>query len=363
MNDYIGTPQTLGLLNRNIIENIIRNQGPITKPQIARISNLSLVTVNKTVDVLKEEGRVLNSGLTEPTGGRAAQTYIINKELSYTLNLYYERQQYFCAISNMVGEIIFEKEYTVDVEDITANTCACIDEMIKKCKKHTISGIGLGIPGVISHDIVTNIPDIPKWEGFSLKEMLENKYGYPVFVENDINLAASGLYYNNYKDLSDHMALLYLDQGIGCGLIINRTLFKGFSNFAGEISNISISSMNGQPQTMGFEKEFSYLRRELKEKIDPKAHNILKEKLYSIIGQIIQNIACVLNPEIVAIKCDLLQENDIQSIRKNILLSNQHCPKLVLISEFRKHCLDGVITMCIQKSMPIITISNKESNQ
>lgn len=363
MNDYVGTPQTLRLLNRGIIENIIRNQGPITKPQIAGLSNLSLVTVNKTVDLLVEEGRVLNNGLNEPTGGRAAQTYIINKELSYMLNLYYEKQHYFGAISNLVGEIIFEKEYSVDVKDITSNTFTCIDEMIALCKNHEIDVIGLGIPGVISDEIVTNIPEIPTWEGISLVGILEDRYGCHVFIENDINLAASGLYYNNYKNFSDHMALLYLDYGIGCGLIINRTLFKGFSSFAGEIGNLTVSSMNGETETMGFEKEFSYLRKALRENIELSDYNILKEKLYHLIAQAIQNVACILNPEIVAIKCDLLKESDVEIVRKYILLSQQDCPKIVLISEFRRHCIDGVIRMCIQKSMPIITISNKENNQ
>ena len=46
MAEMVGTPRMIKLLNKDVIEGIIKVNGPITKPEIARLTNLSLVTVN-----------------------------------------------------------------------------------------------------------------------------------------------------------------------------------------------------------------------------------------------------------------------------------------------------------------------------
>ena len=51
MAEMVGTPRMIKLLNKDVIEGIIKVNGPITKPEIARLTNLSLVTVNKTVEL------------------------------------------------------------------------------------------------------------------------------------------------------------------------------------------------------------------------------------------------------------------------------------------------------------------------
>ena len=58
MAEMVGTPRMIKLLNKDVIEGIIKVNGPITKPEIARLTNLSLVTVNKTVDILVKENKV-----------------------------------------------------------------------------------------------------------------------------------------------------------------------------------------------------------------------------------------------------------------------------------------------------------------
>lgn len=89
MSEMVGVPRILKLLNKDIIEKVIQENGPITKPEIARQTNLSLVTVNKIVETLLLENKIRMSGVNESTGGRRAQSYIINKELNYNIVLLY----------------------------------------------------------------------------------------------------------------------------------------------------------------------------------------------------------------------------------------------------------------------------------
>ena len=43
----VGQPKLLKEVNRDIIKDMIFEEGPITKPELAKASNLSLPTVNK----------------------------------------------------------------------------------------------------------------------------------------------------------------------------------------------------------------------------------------------------------------------------------------------------------------------------
>jgi predicted transcriptional regulator len=73
MAEMVGTPRMIKLLNKDVIEGIIKVNGPITKPEIARLTNLSLVTVNKTVDILVKENKVKLSSVQDSSVGRRAQ--------------------------------------------------------------------------------------------------------------------------------------------------------------------------------------------------------------------------------------------------------------------------------------------------
>ena len=91
MAETVGTPRMIKLLNKDVIEGIIRVNGPITKPEIARLTNLSLVTVNKTVDILvKRRIKVKLSGVQDSSVGRRAQYFEINEELHYIIGLHYD---------------------------------------------------------------------------------------------------------------------------------------------------------------------------------------------------------------------------------------------------------------------------------
>ena len=198
MAEMVGTPRMIKLLNKDVIEGIIKVNGPITKPEIARLTNLSLVTVNKTVDILVKENKVKLSSVQDSSVGRRAQDFEINEELHYIIGLHYDCNLY------------------------------------------------IGAPGVVKDGVVTSIPNIPSWEGVDVAHVLEEKYGAPVLLENDINLAAMGVYYGQYKEKVDSLALVYLEQGIGSGLILGRELFKGSTNFAGELSYLPVSQGVGR---------------------------------------------------------------------------------------------------------------------
>ena len=98
------------------------------------------------------------------------------------------------------------------------------------------SAIGLGIPTVLTADgTLAENDNIPGLIGFDLPGWLHTQTGLPVFAENDANCFAFGEYLYGAGERIDPLVCLTIGTGLGCGIIINGEIYRGFSGSAGEI--------------------------------------------------------------------------------------------------------------------------------
>src|SRR5215471_7584310 len=103
-----------------------------------------------------------------------------------------------------------------------------------------VAAVGIGAPGAVDFGSGTVIfaPNLEGWKDVSLKKDLEKQLGVPVFVENDCNIAALGVYVAELKSKPRSMVGIFVGTGIGAGLIIDGEPYSGFSHTAGEIGHM-----------------------------------------------------------------------------------------------------------------------------
>ncbi|MGL5982076.1 MAG: ROK family protein, partial [Cetobacterium sp.] len=80
----------------------------------------------------------------------------------------------------------------------------------------------------------------PGWVGTNLVEIIQTKYNLPTIIENDVNCAALGEMWKGAAINTDNFICLTIGTGIGGGLILNKELFKGSKNIAGEFGHMQI---------------------------------------------------------------------------------------------------------------------------
>jgi predicted NBD/HSP70 family sugar kinase len=315
-----------------------------TNPQIAAGTGISLVTVIKIINILISEKKVIEQGTLDSTGGRKAKSYHWNPNAEHSIGLYYMEGMIYGFVIDALGNIIFHKNTSfLESDHIVTITCNAINELMKADTEGKISVIGLGIPGVVNQQSISSVFSIPQLNGYPFIQKLEDQFNLPVLIENDINLAAMGFYLNQTNNNAQDIQLLYMEEGVGSGIILNGKLFRGKTSFAGEIGYLPMEIGNGKTRTL--EETIRDFRSKIK--LYP-MDSSYRKVLNRVIAKAMVSSICILNPETIAITGDFSPE-DIQEITQELhqMLVIENMPKIEVIQDLHKYCVCGIVNLCI----------------
>ena len=138
-------------------------------------------------------------------------------------------------VTDLSGEVVYEVK--VPAQSSVEGLVAMIASAWEACgvKREALLGIGVGVPGTVTKEGVVIRARALGWNNLPLQEMLEKQFDCPVFVGNDVNLAALGERWLGSGEQTDHMLFLTIGTGIGGALICGGQLVLGAQNRAGEI--------------------------------------------------------------------------------------------------------------------------------
>ncbi len=228
-------------INRSAILELIRRESPISRTLIAEKLDVSLPTVMRIVDDLVEEGLVRPEGSTEWSGGRRRSLLEFNAEEHVVIGVDLGGTRMFGAIADLGGSILHEVEFNrpqTSDNDNYQSLVGLIDTLLAspELEGHRVHGIGVGVPGVTLHQEgrVVWAPSL-NWRDYPLKAKLAERFKLPIIVDNDVNLAALGELWFGAGQNTYNMVLIAIGAGIGAGIIIDGTLYRGAHEAAGEV--------------------------------------------------------------------------------------------------------------------------------
>jgi len=146
---------------------------------------------------------------------------------------------------NIQDKEILSTRSFMEKDQLTSGILHSVTRFIKynNLSKTEIMGVGLGLPGPIDAKcgLVHFFPNIPGWKEVALRDILKNKLGLSVFVDNDAKLMTLAEHKLGAAKGFNNALCMTLGTGIGGGLIINGKLYRGFDNAAGEIGHLPIN--------------------------------------------------------------------------------------------------------------------------
>ena len=140
------------------------------------------------------------------------------------------------------GNVIETRKIPTIATDLTEFVAALSVLIAEFQKTAPISGIGIGIPGLLSARTrtVETSPNIPCLRKANLEVLLTDLFHLPVTTENDANAGAYAEVVCGAARGLEHAAYLTLGTGLGCGLVLHRKLFVGASGYAGEFGHTTV---------------------------------------------------------------------------------------------------------------------------
>lgn len=128
----------------------------------------------------------------------------------------------------------------------TSSPEACLDNLYRRLDEALaeygpVDALGVGAASMVDFRagrvvLSTNLPlrDVP------LRDLLSERYGVPVVLDNDANVACLAEFRYGAGSGTSEMIMLTLGTGIGGGIVTNGHLYRGASGAAGELGHMLI---------------------------------------------------------------------------------------------------------------------------
>jgi glucokinase len=115
-------------------------------------------------------------------------------------------------------------------------------EMVDEVRDDGLEGVGIGVPSVVEFEtgrVVSsvNVPlaDVP------LRQVLGERLGVPVFVDNDATVAAlAEAHDHELRQVARNLVMLTIGTGVGGGLVLGGRIYRGSTGGAAEVGHTLI---------------------------------------------------------------------------------------------------------------------------
>jgi len=220
----------------------------ISRAEISRQLDLSRSTVTEIVKELIPTGLVAEVGNGESSGGRKPILLEFQDDAKVILGIDIGATHVSVAMTNLRGKLLLWKERDFPVREDSEGTHKLIDELCNECLSSLNHGsemllsIGVSVPSPVDPIRPEYLSEtiIPAWHGKSGLERLREKYGVPVYLDNDANLGALAEHWWGAGKGVNDLIYIKISNGIGAGYILGGKLYRGSKGIAGEMSHMPI---------------------------------------------------------------------------------------------------------------------------
>jgi N-acetylglucosamine repressor len=222
-------------------------KGAKTNADICSRFAISSPTSIAILNELVAEGLVEKQGRGKSLGGRKPELYGLCDGSLFVLSIHIEKFKTRMAIFDNNNHIVsglhsFAIELTKDLSalaQVYEHAQALLHASGIELKK--LVGVGISMPGLVASKEGNNHTHLlTAGEPESLQQLLEERFGKPVFIQNDAKSAALAEYrFGLAYGLRDAL-VLSMDWGIGLGIILDGKLRSGALGFAGEFGHIPL---------------------------------------------------------------------------------------------------------------------------
>jgi predicted NBD/HSP70 family sugar kinase len=237
-----GTPSLLRGINDRAALELLLSHGPLSRTRLGELTGLSKPTAAQLLTRLAEAGLVITSGNTHGGPGPRAQLYAVNPDAAHVAGLDVTPTRILAAVADVTGRVVGDFELRTPRRpgpDAVEHVQHALDGVLASAglTRSRLHRVAIGTPGAFDPRTrrLRYARHLPGWHDPHLLERLADAVGLPVWVENDVNLAAMAEQSSGRARGVDDFVLLWAEEGIGAAIVIDGRIHGGASGGAGEV--------------------------------------------------------------------------------------------------------------------------------
>ena len=214
----------------------------MSRAEIAKHLELNPATVGRIVSKLLQNNLLQEVGTAPSQGGRRGTLIAYNQKAGTVIGLDLNGAYILGVLADLGGDFICRAERpasaTRDGQENLNIAYGIIDELLNvaPCEPRSLHGIGISCSSVtINPEGIVVLSAALGWQNMHLRALLEDRFGYPVFVQNQSDLGALAESLWGVAQETKRLVWLDVGTGIGSGIVINKRLYQGAHHAAGEV--------------------------------------------------------------------------------------------------------------------------------
>jgi glucokinase-like ROK family protein len=245
---WANSTQSVKNINKHAIIDLIRfTPGGISRVGLSRQIGLTRAAITTIVNDLQADGIVREVGNQQP-GSRRPIELEINPGVDYVVGVDMGASHVTLILADYSARVIQEMHMPLDIILGPQVCLSQVDSYLLELVKiagltlKQIKAVGIGVPGPIVAEagMVSGPPIMPGWDGFPIRDTLQEKWNCPVTLNNDAELGALGEWAYGAGRGERDLAYIKVGVGIGAGLLLDGRIYRGITGSAGEIGHITI---------------------------------------------------------------------------------------------------------------------------
>ncbi|PZA07849.1 MULTISPECIES: ROK family transcriptional regulator [unclassified Meiothermus] len=239
-----GDPLEMKRINRRAILEALKASRSLTRAELARRLGLTKSTISSLMDQLLGEGLVAveltpqqGEGRDKPLLGRPGLGVTLKPLGAVALGAELGVENSVVLAVDWTGAILLREEWSADPQTPLSERLEGLIQVIREgLRRHPEAlGLGLALPGVVdARGWLRYAPNLG-WRDFSVAEMLQARFSFPIYIENDANSSAAGEVF--FTPWQGQLAYLMLGTGLGVGLVHAGTVLRGANGAFGEVGH------------------------------------------------------------------------------------------------------------------------------
>lgn len=219
--------------------------GPRSRAEIARQLNLSKTSLTRVTRRLVDFG-LLAEGNVELRGstGRPSELLHARLESHRFFGVKLTGDSLYCVVTDLGARVIASVEQPIHDRAVD-RTLDQISEIYQAFADESpgISAAGICVAGDVAkvegHEVVVDSPFLG-WRNAPIAQMLSERWGIPVTVENDVRALTAAEHLFGAGAGCDSLALITVGTGVGFGIVSSGRLVEGVRGGAGRIDHLII---------------------------------------------------------------------------------------------------------------------------